>query len=354
MKRVSRAENEEFENLVASTSLPDAGRPDTGRAGWDILGRINVQQITARYALLVIWLLMAVAYAAVMPDKFLRTATAQAIFGSQSAVLFLALASLATFVVGEFDLSFAGVMGLSATIIPVMTSLHHWNVWLACVLAMVCCFGAGLLNALFIIVLRVPSLVVTLGTASLFLGIAEFISSSNTVAVGDPSFSKIALYSVWGLPVSFYYGVILAIVFAYVMYLTPFGRNVAFVGANRDVARLAGINVNRIRAASYVVDSVIAGFAGVILVASAGGFDPTASSTYLLPALAAVFLGTAMVIPGQFNPIGTLLGIYFLETGVLGLQLLGYSGWVQDAFYGAGLVIAVTLATVARERIKRT
>jgi ribose transport system permease protein len=148
--------------------------------------------------------------------------------------------------------------------------------------------------------------------------------------------------------------VILAIVFAYVMYLTPFGRNVAFVGANRDVARLAGINVNRIRAASYVVDSVIAGFAGVILVASAGGFDPTASSTYLLPALAAVFLGTAMVIPGQFNPIGTLLGIYFLETGVLGLQLLGYSGWVQDAFYGAGLVIAVTLATVARERIKRT
>lgn len=354
MKRVIRAENEELENLVASTSLPDTSRPGSARARWGIRDHLNLQQLTARYALLVIWLLMAVAYAVVMPDKFLRTATAQAIFGSQSAVLFLALASLATFVVGEFDLSFAGVMGLSATIVPVMTSLHHWNVWMACLLAMACCFGAGLLNAFFIIVLRVPSLVVTLGTASLFLGIAEFISSSNTVAVGDPSFSKIALYNVGGLPVSFYYGVVLAIVFAYVMYLTPFGRNVAFVGANRDVARLAGINVNRIRAASYVVDSVIAGFAGVILVASAGGFDPTASSTYLLPALAAVFLGTAMVIPGQFNPIGTLLGIYFLETGVLGLQLLGYSGWVQDAFYGAGLVIAVTLATVARERIKRT
>jgi ribose transport system permease protein len=339
---------------MTSTSPADARSAAPARGRWDgVLGHLNLQQFAARYALLVIWLLMAVAYAAVMPDKFLRTATAQAIFGSQSAVLFLALASLATFVVGEFDLSFAGVMGLSATIIPVMTSLHHWNVWLACVLAMVCCFGAGLLNAFFIIVLRVPSLVVTLGTASLFLGIAEFISSSNTVAVGNSSFSKIALYNIWGLPVSFYYGVILAIVFAYVMYLTPFGRNVAFVGANRDVARLAGINVNRIRAASYVVDSVIAGFAGVILVASAGGFDPTASSTYLLPALAAVFLGTAMVVPGQFNPIGTLLGIYFLETGVLGLQLLGYTGWVQDAFYGAGLVIAVTLATVARERIKR-
>ena len=72
-----------------------------------------------------------------------------------------------------------------------------------------------------------------------------------------------------------------------------------------------------------------------MLVATVGGFDPTASPSYLLPALAAVFLGTAIVMPGQFNPIGTLFGIYFLETGIIGLQLLGYSGWVQDAFYGA-------------------
>lgn len=354
MKHVKSTESSESEGPTQTTTNGVESRTAPSPRSGSARLHAGLQQFTARYALLVIWLLMAVVYAVVMPDKFLRVATAQAIFGSQSAVLFLALASLATFVVGEFDLSFAGVMGLSATIIPVMTSLHHWNVWLACVLAMACCLAAGVLNAFFIIVLRVPSLVVTLGTASLFLGIAELISSSNTVAVGNATFSKIALYNIGGLPISFYYGVVLAAVFAYVLYLTPFGRDVAFVGANRDVARLAGISVNRIRAASYVIDSVIAGFAGVILVASAGGFDPTASTSLLLPALAAVFLGTAMVVPGQFNPIGTLLGIYFLETGILGLQLLGYTGWVQDAFYGAGLVVAVTLATVARERVKRT
>jgi ribose transport system permease protein len=109
-----------------------------------------------------------------------------------------------------------------------------------------------------------------------------------------------------------------------------------FVGANREVARLAGINVDRIRAGAYVAASLIAGLAGVLLVASVGGFDPTASASYLLPALAAVFLGTAIVLPGQFNPMGTFLGIYFPATGILGLQLLGYTGWVQDAFYGGG------------------
>ena len=67
---------------------------------------------------------------------------------------------------------------------------------------------------------------------------------------------------------------------------------------------------------------------------------------------AAVFLGAAVVMPGQFNPIGTLFGIYFLETGIIGLQLLGYSGWVQDAFYGAGLVAAVTVAHLVRNRTR--
>jgi ribose transport system permease protein len=125
---------------------------------------------------------------------------------------------------------------------------------------------------------------------------------------------------------------------------------VVFVGANREVARLAGINVDRVRAGSYIAASLVAGLAGILLVMTVGGFDPTASSTYLLPALAAVFLGTAIVTPGQFNPMGTFLGIYFLETGILGLQLLGYTGWVQDAFYGGGLVLAVTVATLVRTR----
>jgi ribose transport system permease protein len=126
-----------------------------------------------------------------------------------------------------------------------------------------------------------------------------------------------------------------------------------FVGANREVARLAGVRVNRVRAGSYLVASLVAGFGGIMLVSSTGGFDASGSAGYLLPALAAVFLGTAVVQPGQFNPIGMLIGIYFLETGIFGLELLGYNGWVQDVFYGAGLVIAVAIATIVRIRASR-
>jgi ribose transport system permease protein len=86
----------------------------------------------------------------------------------------------------------------------------------------------------------------------------------------------------------------------------------------------------------------------VILVAGLGGFDPTTSSEYLLPAFAAAFLGSAMIIPGRFNSIGAFLAIYFLETGIIGLELLGYTGWISDVFFGAALIIAVAVSTVLR------
>jgi ribose transport system permease protein len=311
---------------------------------------VRLRSLSSRYALIGVWLVMAATYAVIMPNKFLSVSTAQAIFGSQSALLFLAVAGLCTFIVGEFDLSFASVMGLSATIIPVLSALHHVNLVLSCLIALAAALGCGLVNAFFIVRLRVPSLIVTLGSASFFLGLAELISSSTIVSISSTAFSNIALHNFLGLPLSFYYGLILCAGFAYMLTWTPIGRHIIFVGANREVARLAGINVNRVRASSYIAASLIAGLAGILLVMTVGGFDPTASSTYLLPALAAVFLGTAIVTPGQFNPMGTFLGIYFLETGILGLQLLGYTGWVQDAFYGAGLVLAVTVATLVRTR----
>ena len=87
-----------------------------------------------------------------------------------------------------------------------------------------------------------------------------------------------------------------------------------------------------------------------MVTAGLGGFDPSSSVTYLLPTVSAVFLGTAMIAPGRFNPIGTFIGVYFLATGILGLQELGSGGWISDVFYGAALIIAVSLSTVIRRR----
>jgi ribose transport system permease protein len=310
------------------------------------------RNLTARYAVVGVWIAMIVIYAAAEPGVFFTGSTFQAIFGSQQALVFLAMALLCTIAVGEFvDLSVPSVFGFAATILPVLVVNHGWGVWPAALVAVIGAIVVGAINGFLVVVMGVNTIVVTLGMSTLLTGISLWMSDMNTISGLPGSFGKIALTDVGGLPVSFYYGVALALAFAYVLGCTPLGRHMRFVGANREVSRLSGIRVNRIRFGSFVAAGALAGIGAVIDVAALGGFNATTSSSLLLPVFASVFLGTAVVDPGRFNPIGTFIGIYFLATGILGLQLLGLQDWVSDVFYGGVLVLAVTVATVLRRRV---
>jgi ribose transport system permease protein len=310
----------------------------------------DAKQFASRYAIVGIWILMFAVYAVLMPDTFLQGATFRSIFASQQALVFLAIGAMMTFVVGEFDLSIASTMGLSATLVPVLVVLNGWNIVLACIFAVLCTSLVGLVNGYFVVKVGVQALIVTLGMATLLIGIASFVSQQ-TIVFGLPTeFGQIALFDVAGLPISFWYGLLLAVVVTYIFTFTPLGRHLTFVGANREVARLAGVAVDRLRIGAFVVGSTLAGIGGVLLVASVGGYDSTVSPTYLLPAFASVFLGTAVIRPGRFNPLGTLVAIYFLATGILGLQMLGYTGWIENVFYGAALIAAVSISTIVRRR----
>ncbi|MER7577839.1 ABC transporter permease [Streptomyces sp. NPDC126514] len=284
---------------------------------------------------------MIAVYGCLIPDQFLSLSTLQAAVGTQSSLLFLALAALCPLLVGEIDLSFASMMGVAATLVPVLE--HQTGIWTACAIAVASGGLCGALNAIFVVRLRVASLIVTLGSGSLFLGLAEAMSPSGAVSLQNQQLSRAVATDVLGLPISFYFCLTLCAGMTYVLGCTPMGRSLLFVRSSREVARLAGVNVNRLRAMGYVAGGTIAGTSGVLLVGTVGGFDPSGAPAYLLPAFAAVFLGTAVVDLGRFNPMGTLLGVYFLETGIIGLQFLGYTGWVQEAFYGAGLMLAATV-----------
>lgn len=306
----------------------------------------------ARYALVLIWAVMAGFFWINEPDTFGSMTTISAIFSGKQVQVFLAMSVLVTAVVAELDLSFAAVMGISATIISVLAGVHGWPVWLACVVGLLAAVLCGCVNGFFVVRLGVSSLIVTLGMSTLLLGLAQWFTGNTIVSLVSPGLAKTALYEVLGMPVSFWYGIALALLITYFLGWTPTGRSMIFVGSNPEVARLAGIRVGRVRFGAFVAAALLAGFAGLILVATVGGVSSSTSISLLLPALAAVFLGTAVVRPGTFNPIGTLVAIYFLETGIYGLQLMGLTGWIKDVFYGAGLVIAVTLAKLVHDRTK--
>lgn len=324
-------------------AAPAPAAPRSRRAG----------ALISRTSLIGIWLVMIAVYAILEPGTFLQSGTFQTIFGSQVELVFLALALICTFVVGEFDLSVASMMGLSATLVPLLVVEHGMNSVLASVLAVLAAGAVGSVNGFLVIVIGVDAIVATLGMATFILGITLALTNLEAVNGLSATYSQLALRDVLGLPIAFYYGLVATLLLAYLLTSTPLGLRMAFVGSGREVARLAGINVRRIRFGAYVASGLLCGIGGVIVTATLGGYDPNASTTYLLPAFAAVFLGTAAIQPGKFNPIGTLIGVYFLQTGIVGLQLQGLTGWISSVFYGGTLVLAVAITTLIQKRAGR-
>jgi ribose transport system permease protein len=313
---------------------------------------LQARHFGSRYAVIGVWALLIAIYAVAKPGIFLTASSFESIFNGQYALVFMAMALLCTIIVGEFvDLSVPSVFGFAATILPVLVVNHHWGIWPAAIVAVLGALACGAVNGLLVVVAGVNTIVVTLGMGTLLTGIALWMSNLNTIVLPNGAgFAKIAILPVGGLYVSFFYGAALALAFAYVLGFTPLGRHMRFVGASREVSRLSGVRVNRIRFGSFVAASALSGIGAVVTVAALGSYNATTSDSYLLPLFASVFLGTAVIQPGRFNPIGAWIGIYFLTTGITGLEDLGLQTWVSDVFYGGVLVVAVTIATLLHRR----
>ena len=117
------------------------------------------------------------------------------------------------------------------------------------------------------------------------------------------------------------------------------------------MSRLSGINVGRVRWGALVASAPSPRWRASSTPAPLGGADPTSGLSFLLPAFAAAFLGATAIRIGRFNPIGTFIAVFFLVSGITGLQLLGAQSFVQQLFYGGALILAVALSQLVR-RIK--
>ena len=208
-----------------------------------------------------------------------------------------------------------------------------------------------MVNAFFILYFRIPSLIVTLGVSTFVNGGVLWLSDSQTISgVSMGLVEWVVIRRLFGIPLAFFYAIALAMILWYVLELTIPGRKLLFTGRGQEVARLNGVNVSKVRVVAFVTSGGIAAMGGVLYAGMTGSADPLSGLSFLLPAFAAAFLGATTIRPGRFNPIGTLISVYFLVTGITGLTIMGAQAYVQNLFYGGALVVAVALSQIVRGR----
>lgn len=328
--------------------MTDTTAPDTSRRRQAWIDRGE------RYGLVVAWLVVIVVFGILKPTTFLSWMNFSTIFGSQAVLVVLTLGLIIPLTAGDYDLSIAGNLTLSAMTVAVLNVVVGWPLLAAIAAALAVGIAIGALNAFLVLYFRINSLIVTLGMGTFLHGITLWISGSNTISGVDFAIAQwVIVNRIFGIPLAFYYALAIAAVLWYVLTYTAAGQRLLFVGRGREVARLSGIRVDQVRAMTFLASGVLGAVAGVLSVGTLGATDPNSGLTYLLPAFAAAFLGATSITPGRFNPIGSVIAVYFLVTGITGLSILGISTFVQDLFYGGALVIAVVLSQLVRGRQER-
>jgi ribose transport system permease protein len=300
-----------------------------------------------RYAVLVVWALT-VAFFAWRSDAFASTSTIKLILSTQTVILIASVGVMVSLAVQEFDLSIGSVVGFGGCLLAVLDGVHGWAPGPAIVVTLIVCALVGAVNAAVSVLIGVPSIIVTLGTGTLLAGITLGISDSKVVTgISVKTVRFMTDPFLFGISAPFYCGLLLCLIAWFVLQHTPLGRRMIFIAENREVARLAGLRVTLIRAGALVATATLGGLAGIVLAGTNSAANPQAGAYYLLPAFAAAFLGSTTIVPGRFNAWGTFVAVYFLTTGITGLQYLGYAGWPEQVFYGGSLVAAVTLSHLA-------
>lgn len=337
----------------------DTAHPPAARRGRHPLGRRGPRQDDgsswfARFGLALMLLSLVVGFSLLKPESFATVDNYRALLNNQAVVVLLALAAMMPLIVGEFDLSVTGVLGVSQALVTGLCALQGIPVVVAVPAALASGALLGLVNGLIVIKLRIGSLVTTLATSTIMGGLVAWYTGGAPIYEGVPSsLTVIARGSLLGIPLPVLYVAVVCLVLWFVLARLPAGRRLYAVGGNRQAAQLSGIRADRLRIGSFVASGTLAALAGVVLGSQLGSVVPGGESAYLLPAFAGAFLGATAIQPGRFNPIGTVLAVYTLSIAVSGLQQLGAPFWVQPVFNGTVLLVAVGLSGYAA-RIKAT
>ena len=292
-----------------------------------------------------------IAVVATFHPRFLEVFSLANIGQQASFYGFMALAMVFLLAMGELDLSVGGVYVLS-TLLGAILIRDGLDPWIGGALCIVIGAGLGGINGLLANGLRIPVIIVTLGTLSAYRGLGLIVSHSGSIG-GQPldhSFYRIVGGSYWRVPASLWVFAFMAVVLSIVFTKTRYGFSVRAIGANRDAARLSGYAVGRIRLMTTMLVGALGGLSGAMTLAFFGAADPNLGIGYELQVIAAAIIGGTAIAGGSGSVPGAFMGALIISVIGAGLIQFGVSSEWSVFVTGVIIVGAVALDALVRRR----
>lgn len=328
---------------------------DHGRASR--LGVLSPRNASALYLLVV----LIVIFSIWTPATFPRYATLTGILNDNVVAGILALSLVLPLAAREFDISVGYNLGTSSIVFAALLGSGSVPVWLAALITLAFGVCVGLFNAVLVVGIGLDSFIATLASGALLYAVTLALSGGVILVDGLTETTWIVGTSIRGISHPVLYMLALTAFLWIFLQHTVTGRRLLATGINVEAAELAGLKTRRLKFSALVASGVIASSAGIVVTAQVGAATPSTGPDYLIPAFAAVFLGSTQLWPGLVNSWGTLLAIILLGTIQNGLSLAGVPTSVPQFLTGAVLIAAIAITRlranyatwVFRRRLRR-
>ena len=316
-------------------------------------GSSAVREIFVRYAFLII-IAAFFAFFAFYSSSFVNGSNLVNIVEGSSILLILALGMTLVVAMGGIDLSVGIAFDIGAAF-AIVAMKEYDVVWYLAVLLGI--FGGalvGLLNAFLVVRLSVSPFLATLGTFFIGSSIQRIFTNGGgpiSHRRAPTEYRDLAVGDVFGIPTEIIIAAVVLVAYFIVLERSIIGRRIHAIGLQKNAALIAGIKVGKYVALGFIIAGATCAIGGVIGSANLRMFTPLAGFSYLLDAIAAVFIGASIHPRGRPNVIGTLIGVLFLGMVANGLNLMGLDFNTKDALSGLILVGALAIA-VAQKRLR--
>ena len=299
----------------------------------------------------VLTILVLVLFFAVWMPPFISPSNLLTILRSISIVTVIAIGITLSLTVNGFDLSVGSVATLADALVISAFVRYEFGVFPAILIALGGCLAVGLLNSFLIVKLRIPDLLATLSMLFIVEGVATTYTGGGSISEGMPrldgteTFGKLdpVFKAIGSAPWIILIMLVVVLLVHLFLNQTKHGRYLYVVGGNLEAARLSGIPVERYRTLAYVLSALLAALGGVILASRIGSSQINAGAGYLMPAVAAAYIGFSVGGAGRPNALGTLLGAVLMGVLENGLVMMSVPYYSLNIVKGG--VLAVALAS---------
>ena len=302
--------------------------------------RLDIGSILRRQGLLLMLILMIIFFRFQSPEYFLTFDNVITILVGATALGIMASAQTPLIISGGIDVSVGSVVALTTVMVGKFLATGMSS-WLVVLISIVIGTSIGALNGFIVVQLGVNPFITTLGTMSFFSGLSFILSAGQTVSIRDPLFDWFLYTKVLKIPVLVIMVVFVIALAYFVERKTIVGRNIFAIGGNREAARLSGISTKMLPLGLYMVSSLSAAIAGVVLVSQLGSASPQLGTSFLLSVVTAVILGGTSLAGGRGSVAGTAVAVGILATLSNGFAQMQLPSYGQTTALGAALIIAV-------------